>query len=129
MTRSFHHRTTLGAVCGIILFLLLSLYAFWSKSPVMGLCMTFCLIIVAERTLHSQYIISDGKLIVDNGRLSKRKVIEVGLIHSCRPMSSVFGLVRYLLITYGAAESMVSVQPQNEEAFIAALKREMEAAQ
>ncbi len=124
MTRSFHHRTTLGAVCGIVLFLLLAVYAFWIKNVIVGLLMAFLLVILTERTLHSQYVISDGKLIIDNGKLSKTKVIMISQINSCRPMTSVFGLVRYLLITYGATDAMVSVQPVNEAAFVAALKKE-----
>ncbi len=124
MTRSFHHRTTLGAVCGIVLFLLLAVYAFWIKNVIVGLLMAFLLVILTERTLHSQYVISDGKLIIDNGKLSKTKVIMISQINSCRPMTSVFGLVRYLLITYGANDAMVSVQPVNEAAFVAALKKE-----
>lgn len=126
MTRSFHHKTTVGAMCGIVLFLLLAVYAFWIKNVVLGILMAFLLIVLTERTLHSQYVISDGKLIIDNGKLSKGKTIMIGQVKSCRPMTSVFGLVRYLLITYGAVDAMVSVQPVNETAFIAALKKEKE---
>ncbi len=127
MTRSFHHRTTIGAVCGIVLFLLLAVYAFWIKNVILGLLMAFLLIVLTERTLHSEYVISNGKLIIDNGKLSKSKTILIGQIRACRPMTSVFGLVRYLLITYGASNAMVSVQPVNEAAFMAALKKEREA--
>ena len=127
MTRSFHHRTTLGAVCGIMLFLLLAVYAFWIKNVILGLLMAFLLIVLTERTLHSEYVISDGKLIIDNGKLSRNKIIEIGQINSCRPMTSVFGLVHYLLIAYGSDNVMVSVQPANEIAFVATLKKEKEA--
>lgn len=125
MTRSFHHRTTLGAVCGILLFLLLALYAFWIKNAVVGLIMAFLLIVLVERTLHSEYIISDGKLIINNGKLARAKTINIQEIHDCKPMTSVFGLVRYLLLTYGASDRMISVQPQNEAAFITTLQKEM----
>lgn len=125
MTRSFHHRTTVGAVCGILLFLLLALYAFWIKNAVVGLIMAFLLIVLVERTLHSEYIISDGKLIINNGKLAHAKTINIQEIHDCKPMTSVFGLVRYLLLTYGASDCMISVQPQNEAAFITTLQKEM----
>lgn len=125
MTRSFHHRTTVGAVCGILLFLLLALYAFWIKNAVVGLIMAFLLIILVERTLHSEYVISDGKLIIDKGKLSRSKVVELNEIHDCKPMTSVFGLVHYLLLTYGASNRLLSVQPQNEAAFVATLQKEM----
>lgn len=125
MTRSFHHRTTVGSVCGILLFLLLALYAFWIKNAVVGLIMAFLLIVLVERTLHSEYIISDGKLIINNGKLARAKTINIQEIHDCKPMTSVFGLVRYLLLTYGASDRMISVQPQNEAAFITTLQKEM----
>ena len=125
MTRSFHHRTTVGAVCGILLFLLLALYAFWIKNTVVGLVMAFLLIVLVERTLHSEYIISDGKLIINNGKLARAKTINIQEIHDCKPMTSVFGLVRYLLLTYEASDRMISVQPQNEAAFITTLQKEM----
>ena len=114
-------------MCGIVLFLLLAVYAFWIKNVILGLLMAFLLIVLTERTLHSEYVISDGKLIIDNGKLSRNKIIEIGQINSCRPMTSVFGLVRYLLITYGSDNVMVSVQPANEIAFVATLKKEKEA--
>jgi len=125
MTRSFHHRTTVGAMCGILLFLLLALYAFWIKNAVVGLIMAFLLIVLVERTLHSEYIISDGKLIINNGKLARAKTINIQEIHDCKPMTSVFGLVRYLFLTYGASDRMISVQPQNEAAFITTLQKEM----
>ncbi len=125
MTRSFHHRTTVGAVCGILLFLLLALYAFWIKNAVVGLIMAFLLIILVEHTLHSEYIITDSKLIINNGKLSRAKSIDINEIHDLKPMTSVFGLVHYLLLTYGSANRMLSVQPQNESAFVATLQKEM----
>lgn len=125
MTRSFHHRTTVGAVCGILLFLLLALYAFWIKNAVVGLIMAFLLIVLVEHTLHSEYIIGDGKLIINNGKLARAMSINIQDIHDCKPMTSVFGLAHYLLLTYGATNRMVSVQPQNEAAFIATLQKEM----
>ena len=125
MTRSFHHRTTVGAVCGILFFLLLALYAFWIKNAVVGLIMAFLLIILVEHTLHSEYIITDGKLIINNGKLSRAKSIDINEIHDLKPMTSVFGLVHYLLLTYGSANRMLSVQPQNESAFVATLQKEM----
>ena len=123
MDRTFHHRFTLGAACGIVLFLLLAVYFFWVKSPVAGVIMALALIVVAERSLHKEYVFRGDKLIIDNGRLAKTKVIEISQITSCRPMANVFGLVRYLLITYGADGKIEAVQPDNERAFIECLNK------
>lgn len=121
MVRTFHHKITVGAVCGIIVLLLLSLYAFWTKAVVVGLCLAVGLLLVAERTMHSEYTLRDGLLVIHRGRLSKDRTIDVSLITSCRPMATTFGLVRYLLITYGADGRMEAVQPKNEKAFVEAL--------
>lgn len=123
MDRTFHHRFTVGAACGIILLLLLAAYSFWIKSPILGCLMALGLIIIAERSLHKEYIFRDDKLIIYNGRLAKTKVINLSQITSCRPMSSVFGLVHYLLIIYGEDNKIAAVQPDNVRAFVDCLKK------
>ena len=50
---------------------------FWIKNAVVGLIMAFLLIILVEHTLHSEYIITDGKLIINNGKLSRAKSIDI----------------------------------------------------
>lgn len=122
MDRTFHHRVTIGAVSGIILLLVLAVYAFWVKSVILGLLLALALVLVIERSLHTEYIFRDDKLIIYNGRLSRSRSIPLASIQSCRPMASVFGLVRYLLISYGNG-SIVSVQPDNEVAFIDFLRK------
>lgn len=123
MNRTFHHRITLGGVCGIIVLLLCVLYAFWVKRPILGLVMILPLVLVAESLMRTQYTFSGDKLIIYRGRLSRSQTIPISQIASCRPMTSVFGLVRYLLITYGPAGSVVSVLPQNEQAFVEFLRK------
>jgi len=117
MDRTFHHRITVGALCGIVLLLILAVYAFWVKSVILGLFVVLALVLVSERSLHTRYIFHDRELIIYNGRLSKSKHILLADIHSCKPMTTVFGLVRYFLIGYGN-DKLVSVQPDNEPAFV-----------
>lgn len=38
-------------------------------------------------------------------------------------MTSVFGMVRYLLVTYGNPEKIEAVQPDNERAFVDCLNK------
>lgn len=123
MDRTFHHRFTVGAACGIILFLILAAYAFWIKQPIIGCLLALALITVAERSLHKEYIFRDDKLIIYNGRLAKTKIILLSDIKSCRPMTNVFGLVHYLLIAYGEDNRLESLQPDNERAFVECLKK------
>ena len=126
MDRTFQHRFTLGAACGIVLLLLATLYAFWMLKPVVGVLLALGLVMVMEQSLHKQYIFRDDKLIIDNGRLMKNRVIALSQISSCRPMTTTFGMVHYLLISDGAANTVVAVQPRNEQAFINCLRQRRE---
>lgn len=123
MNRTFHHRFTIGAACGIILLIGLTLYCFWIKSPILGVLMALALVIVTEHAIHKEYVFHDDKLIIINGRLMRNKVINVSEIKSCRPMTSVFGLVHFLVITYGATDQIEAVQPVNEQEFTACLEK------
>lgn len=123
MDRTFHHRFTVGAACGIILFLILAAYTFWIKQPIIGCLFALALIAVAERSLHKEYIFRDDKLIIYNGRLARTKTIPLSDIKSCRPMTNVFGMVHYLLITYGEDNRLESLQPDNERSFVECLKK------
>lgn len=126
MDRTFHHRITLGTVSGIILLLALSVYCFWNKDIILGLVMVLCLVMITERSLHTVYTFHDDKLTIYSGRLSKSKDIPIGSIRSCRPMNTLFGLIHYLLISYGDDNNMVvSVQPDNEQAFVSYLRKKM----
>lgn len=73
--------------------------------------------------MHKKYTFSDDKLTVYNGRLAKSKTINLDDITSCRPVTSVFGMVRYLLVTYGNPEKIEAVQPDNERAFVDCLNK------
>lgn len=123
MRRSFHHRFTIGAACGIVLLLALAIHAFWVKSIGLGVTMALLLTIVAERTMHTEYAIDDDKLIINKGRLARKLTIELASITACHPVATAFGMARCLVITYGADNSLVAVQPCNERAFVELLRK------
>lgn len=125
MDRTFHHRFTIGAACGIALLFALSLYAFWMRQPVIGALLALGLIAVMEQSLHKQYIFHADQLIIDNGRLWRSRTISLNQINSCRSMRTTFGMVHYLLISYGPAEKVAAVQPRNEQAFVECLRKRM----
>ncbi len=124
LKRTFHHRFTLGAKCGIALFSLLAFYFFWTRAVVVGFVPVLVVVLIVERILHSEYVFLDGKLIVNHGRFVKTREIPLTDIIACRSMRSTFGLVHYLLIEYGAGH-MVAVQPENEAAFVRYLNNQL----
>lgn len=121
-SRSFHHRITLGAGCGIILCLVAAFWLFWVKMVILGTLMALGVIWMCERVLNTEYILYADKLVIRRGRLSRDKTIALCDITHCRVVSVNFGLSHYLLIQYGD-DSMTYVEPQNEAAFMSCLKK------
>ncbi len=122
IVRTFHHRFTLGAKGGIITFVVLAFYFFWVKSFILGLLLTVMAVLIMERVLHSEYVLGDGKLIIRRGRFAKPREIVLSDIKSCRPMTTTFGMVHYLLIEYGD-DKLVAVEPEQEQAFVEQLRK------
>ena len=53
--RTFHHRLTLGFLCGLVLFSLLVIYLFWIKQALLGLLVVIVIVGMIERILHTTY--------------------------------------------------------------------------
>ena len=126
MDRTFHQRLSPATSCGILAFGLLALYMFWIKSVLAGCLLATVVIVIIERIVHTTYVFSnDGEeemLYIDNGRFSKTRQIRVNDIVLCRKMSTGFGLSQYVLLQCGH-KRLVSVQPDNADAFIAEVKK------
>lgn len=124
--RVFHQRFTLAAKCGIALCALLMFYFFWVKAAVVSLLLLIVGVGMIERVLNTTYTIgeSDGQyfLLVDKGRFSFQTMVSVADVKRIIPMSRLFGLSRYLLVEYGEGR-LLSVEPEEEEEFIAEIKK------
>ena len=121
--RTFHHRFTLGALCGILLLACLIFWLLWTKAVAAALVLVAFEVALVERTLHSAYVFTNDSLLVRRGRFARERRIPLDSIVSCRPMTTTFGLVHYLLIGYGAQRHMLAVQPENEAEFVRCLQR------
>ena len=86
-------------------------------------------VLMIERMIHTTYTFTASDrgevLRINRGRFSKPMTIAVDEIIRCTRMKTAFGLSYYLLIEYGARRIM-SVTPDNSEAFIAELKKRQE---
>jgi hypothetical protein len=127
MDRTFHQRLSPASVCGILAFALLALYMFWTKSALTGCLLAAVVVLMIERVVHTTYVFrrndeEEEMLYIDNGRFSKTRRIRVKDIVSCRKMSTGFGLSRYVLLQCGHKQ-LVSVQPDNADAFIEEIRK------
>lgn len=124
--RTFHKRFTVTAKVGIVIFAVLAGYFFWVKTAIVGILVAIVIVGMIERILNTSYTFRRVKpidrddemeyLIVNEGRFSGNKNVPVCDIIRVERMKSFFGFDHYLLIEYGA-HHIVSVQPDNEEAF------------
>ena len=126
MDRTFHQRVSPASACGILAFALLALYMFWTKSVLTGCLLAAVVVLMIERVVHTTYVFrrndDEEMLYIDNGRFSKTRRIRVNDIVSCRKMSTGFGLSRYVLLQCGHKQ-LVSVQPDNADAFIEEIRK------
>lgn len=64
MTRVFHHRLTLGELCGILLLALASLYCFWFGTwpmAVLGALLVAVAVRGIDRGIHTDYVLDDDQ--------------------------------------------------------------------
>ena len=133
--RTFHKRFTVPAKCGIVFFALLAGYFFWVKVAIIGILIAIVIVGMMERILNTSYCFRSTKpidreevmdfLVVDEGRFSRKKTVPVCDVISVETVKCFMGLDHALLIEYGA-HHLLTVQPDNEEAFIREIKKRQE---
>ena len=126
MTRTFQHRVTLSSIVCVVLLAFLTLYFFWhrgSVSVIIGVVLLVITTLVIERLIHTSYTFNDaGMLEINRGRFSSQILVPISDIISAETRKQPFGVTRYVLIEFGASH-FISVQPDNEEAFIQEIRK------
>ena len=124
--RTFHQRCNPTARVGVVVFALLAGYFFWVKMAIIGIFVAIIIVGMIERILNTTYTFKKVKpidrddemeyLIINEGRFSSNRNVPVCDIISVHTAKTFLGLDHCLVIEYGH-HNMVTVQPDNEEAF------------
>ena len=124
--RTFHKRFNTTARVGVVVFALLAGYFFWVKMAIIGIFVAIIIVGMIERILNTTYTFKKVKpidrddemeyLIINEGRFSSNRNVPVCDIISVHTAKTFLGLDHCLVIEYGH-HNMVTVQPDNEEAF------------
>ena len=124
--RTFHKRFNTTARVGVVVFALLAGYFFWVKMAIIGIFVAIIIVGMIERILNTTYTFKKVKpidrddemeyLIINEGRFSSKRNVPVCDITSVHTAKTFLGLDHCLVIEYGH-HNMVTVQPDNEEAF------------
>ncbi len=82
MIRTFHARPSKKLLVATLLpGTVLAVYFFWLKMALPALFFMLLLVLVVERTVHTEYRLDDaGRLTVSYGRLSRRRLIELRMV-------------------------------------------------
>ena len=124
--RTFHKRFNTTARVGVVVFALLAGYFFWVKMAIIGIFVAIIIVGMIERILNTTYTFKKVKpidrhdesdyLIINEGRFSSNRNVPVCDITRVHTAKTFLGLDHCLVIEYGH-HNMVTVQPDNEEAF------------
>jgi hypothetical protein len=120
-TRTYRARLQTGNWILIILMSALTIYLIWEGNGLLIAASLVFLLIIIERSVHTEYKLSQTELIIDNGKLSKTIIIPISDIKRIERIRKLRighkAIINYLIIVYGD-EKTVSVIPQHEEDFI-----------
>lgn len=121
MHRVFQSKVELSTYLLLAFALTATVWGMWTKT---ALVFAPCLILVAllvERIIHSQYVVSHDKLVIQHGKLSRDKTINLASINRIdqvnrfRTSSKVFG--QYLVLVLSNGEQ-IALRPKNESDFV-----------
>ena len=120
-TRTYRVRIQVSNWILIVILSALSIYLFWEGNGLLIAGSLLLLLIVIERSIHTEYQLSEDSLTINNGKLSRKKVIPMQTIKRIERIRRLrighSALISYLVIVYGNEET-IAVMPQHEEDFI-----------
>lgn len=125
MTRVFHHRLTLGELCGILLLALASLYCFWFGTcpmAVLGALLVAVAVWGIDRGIHTDYVLDDDQLTTQSGRIGRQRgqAIPLQTITALRRMPRHLLTGSYVMVEHG--DHNISIfTPENEASFVEAV--------
>lgn len=114
----------------IVVFSLGAFFCLWHRTNMLMVILGFLLIIVTvravDRAIHTKYVLTnDGVLKVKIGRIGKKTHIPLTDVKTIEKRPFAFRLGYYALIELMNG-SVVSVQPDNVDNFLSALKKRLE---
>ena len=129
--RTFHKRFNTTARVGVVVFALLAGYFFWVKMAIIGIFVAIIIVGMIERILNTTYTFKKVKpidrddemeyLIINEGRFSSNRNVPLCDVIDVHIAKTFFGLDHCVVIEFGH-KNIVTVQPDNEEAFMERIK-------
>ena len=127
MNRVFQAKINIGNYILLILLLLMAIHSMWCVNGILLCLSLLLLVVIIERMIHTTYTITtDGMLIINNGRFSRRKEVPLSDINSIERIRGMrIGgktISTSLLITCKNGK-IFQVSPRNEDDFVKCVQK------
>lgn len=127
MNRVFQAKINIGNYILLILLLLVAIHSMWCVNGILLCFSLLLLVVIIERMIHTTYTITtDGMLIINNGRFSRRKEVPLSDINSIERIRGMrIGgktISTSLLITCKNGK-IFQVSPRNEDDFVKCVQK------
>lgn len=127
MNRVFQAKINIGNYILLILLLLVAIHSMWCVNGLLLCLSLLLLVVIIERMIHTTYTITtNGMLIINNGRFSRRKEVPLSDINSIERIRGMrIGgktISTSLLITCKNGK-IFQVSPRNEDDFVKCVQK------
>ena len=123
-THSYPSRVGAGNVLLIAALLAVCIYMMWNGGGIAIGVALVVLVVVVERTIHTEYRLDSEQLTIHYGRLARDRHVPLGTIRRVERIRRIRvgrrAMVTYLLIVCTDGQS-IAIRPRDEEAFVTQL--------
>lgn len=114
----------------IVVFALAAFFCLWHRTSSLMVVLGFLLVIVTiravDRAIHTKYVLTDDDVLqIKTGRVGLNKRVSLSEVKTVEKRPFAFRLGHYALLEMMNG-SVVSVQPDNIDSFLSALKKRIE---
>lgn len=127
MNRTFHSKVRIDQIIYLILLTALCFFLIWEQQAILSTIIGLLMVVLIERIIHTEFILSDSVITINKGRFTKSKSIEYNDIVDVEIKTTTkFGsryLMKYILLTL-KDKKYVGITPSNvEDCYKAIIRR------
>lgn len=124
MNRTFHRKLSVETLAAIVLLGGVALFCFWQRTTAMAVVGALVMavgVMAIERMIHTAYVFTDDKLVIEKGRFAKTLTLAVSDIVKAERVPTPLRTSQILFLQVGSRH--IALQPDNVEAFLQELKK------
>lgn len=130
MNRTFQARTSWYQLLYILLVAGLCFYMIWIKQSIVATILAILLLILIERLIHTEYVLTnENTLVINRGRFTKPRIIPIEQITDIEEKTSAkfgsFYVTRFVLLTI-KKNQYIALTPTHATRFVDALVKKKE---